>query len=77
VTARRLLLVGLGLLVLAFALATSFDTWTEQSVFAVRFWFLQVLTVTGCGSVVAAALVSALTADRRAPAPEPAVDHFA
>lgn len=76
-TALRLLLLGLGLLLLAFALATSFDTWTEQSLLAVRSRFLHVLTVTGCGSVVAAALASALTADRATPAPAPAIDHFA
>ena len=76
-TALRLLLTGLGLLLLALLLVMSFSSWTEPSVFSVRFWLLRVLTFTGCGLTVAAALVSALDGQRRAPAPEPAVDHYA
>lgn len=76
-TALRLLLTGLGLLVLALVLVMSFSSWTDPSVFAVRFWVLQGLTVAGCGVTVAAALISALSTGRTVPAAEPAVDHYA
>ena len=76
-TALRLLVTGLGLLLLALLLVMSFSGWVDQSEFSVRFWFAQVLTFTGCGLTVAAALVSALDSRRTAPAPEPVVDHYA
>jgi ABC-type transport system involved in multi-copper enzyme maturation permease subunit len=76
-TVLRLLLTGLGMLVLALLLVMSFSSWTDPSVFAVRSWVLGVLTVVGCGLIVAAALVSALSTERTTPAAEPAVDHYA
>ena len=76
-TALRLLVTGLGLLLLALLLVMSFSGWVDQSVFSVRFWLMRVLTFTGCGLTVAAALVSALDTRRTAPATEPVVDHYA
>ena len=75
-TALRLLVTGLGLLLLALLLVMTFSSWVEPSVFSVRFWVLRVLTFVGCGLTVAAGLVSALDTHRRSPAPEPAVDHY-
>jgi TRAP-type C4-dicarboxylate transport system permease small subunit len=76
-TALRRVMTGLGMLVLALLLVMSFWSWTDPSVSAVRSWVLGVLAVVGCGLTVAAALVSALSTERRMPAPEPAVDHDA
>ena len=79
-TALRLLLVGLGLLLLAFLLVVDlFAQWhlEEPSLLSIKGWFVTVLTLVGCGLVVSAGLLSALAAERRSPAPEPAVDHYA
>lgn len=76
-TARRLLVTGLALLLLALLLVMTFSSWTDPSVFAVRSWVLRVLTFVGCGLTVAAALVSALPSERTTPAAEPSVDHYA
>ena len=74
-TAVRLLLTGLGLLLLAFLVLISV-AWVVPSVFTVAGWTVLVLTLVGCGLVVCAALVSALTPGREVPA-EPAIDHYA
>ena len=74
-TALRLLVTGLGLLLLALVVLTS-GPWFEPTVLSFRGWSVLVLTVVGSGLVVSAGLVSALTAPPRTTAPEPAVDHY-
>jgi hypothetical protein len=79
-TALRLLLTGLGLLLLAFLVVVDLlvdSTVPGPSVLSLRGWTVLALTLVGAGLVVLAGLVSALTAPRRTPAPEPAVDHYA
>jgi hypothetical protein len=77
VTALRLLLTGLGLLGVALLVVSPFGgAWFEPSVLSVRGWSVLALTAVGAGLVVAAALVSALTAEPRRTTPEPEVDHF-
>lgn len=74
-TALRLLVIGLGLLLLALLLVADLVV-DPAAVSGVRTWAVQVLTLVGAGLVVSAGLVSALT-PRPAPAPEPATDHYA
>ena len=74
-TALRLLVTGLGLLLVALVVVTS-GPWFAPTVLSLRGWSALVLTAVGCGLVVSAGLVSALKASERATAPEPAVDHY-
>jgi hypothetical protein len=78
-TPLRLLLAGLGLLLLSLLVVLGLFSGPPTGtpgVTPVQAWCTQVLTLVGSGLVVAAGLVSAL-APRPAPAPEPAVDHYA
>ena len=76
-TPPRLLLTGLGLLLLAFVLLTSSPPASAPpSAVSLRSWLVLTSTLVGRGLVVAAGLVSALTADRSTAAAEPAVDHY-
>ena len=77
-TALRLLVTGLGLLLLAFLLVTAFvSPWVEPTPLSARGLLVLVLALTGTGLVVSAGLVSALTTPPRVPAAAPAVDHYA
>ena len=75
-TALRLLVTGLGLVLLAFVLVTS-TPWFEPTFLSARGLLVLVLTLTGTGLVVSAGLVSALATPPRVPAEPPAVDHYA
>ena len=75
VTALRLLLTGLALLLLALVVVTS-GPWFAPTVLSFRGWSVLVLTAVGCGLVVSAGLAGALTSRPRAATPEPAVDQY-
>lgn len=77
-TAPRLLLTGLALLLLALAIVSPLaGPWLEPRVLSVRGWSVLALTAVGSGLTVSAAVVSALTARPQEVAAEPAVDHYA
>ena len=70
-TARTILLTGLGVLLLSLLLVLDMG-----DVSPVRAWLMSVLPLIGSGLVVVSALVSALTRVEAAPVREPEIDHY-